>query len=110
MPPHPSVALTPTLPPPGGTLLALVRLRPRQLSYSDACLVQLRLQHPPLGHCGWPTPALGSRYGGPPSSALMAQDLEQQSSGLEVKQLIFICSLHHSISLFKLQSSRKAPV
>lgn len=71
MPPRPSVALTPTRPPPGGTLLALVRLRPRQLSYSDARLVQLRLQHPPLGHCGWPTPALGSMYGGPPSSALL---------------------------------------
>lgn len=73
MPPHTSVDLTPTLPPPGDTLLALVRLRPRQLSYSDARLIQLRLQHPPLGHCGWPTPALGTRYGGPPSSAhLMA--------------------------------------
>ena len=70
-PPHTSVALTPTLPPPGGTLAALVRLRPGQLSYSDACLIQLRLQHPPLGHCGWPTPALGSMYGGPPSSALL---------------------------------------
>lgn len=73
MPPHTFVALTPTCPPPGDTLLALVGLRPGQLSISDAHLIQLRLPYPPLGHCGWSTPALGTRYGGPPSSAhLMA--------------------------------------
>ena len=44
-----------------GNLLAPVRLRPGQLSYADALLIQLRLQYPPLGHCSCPHPH--TRYG-----------------------------------------------